>query len=44
MLNKENNLKVSELLKQNLTEEQIAKRLNMTIKEVIDIVDLLSRK
>jgi len=44
MLNKENNLKVSELLKQNLTEEQIAKRLNMTIKEVIDIVELLSLK
>jgi len=44
MLNKENNLKVSELLKQNLTEEQIAKRLNMTVKEVIDIVELLSLK
>jgi DNA-binding CsgD family transcriptional regulator len=44
MLNKENNLKVSELLKQNLSETEIAKRLNLTVREVIDIVDLLSRK
>jgi hypothetical protein len=44
MLNKENNLKVSELLKQNLSESEIAKRLNMTVQEVLDIVDLLSRK
>jgi hypothetical protein len=44
MLNKENNLKVSELLKQNLSETEIAKRLNLTVWEVIDIVDLLSRK
>jgi hypothetical protein len=44
MLNKENNLRVSELLKQNLSESEIAKRLNMTVQEVLDIVDLLSRK
>jgi transcription initiation factor IIE alpha subunit len=44
MLNKENNLKVSELLKQNLSETEIAKRLNMTVKEVLDIIDRMSIK
>lgn len=44
MLNKENNKKVSELLKQNLSEEEIAKRLDLPVKEVIDIIDRLSLK
>jgi hypothetical protein len=44
MINKENNKKVSELLKQNLSEAEIAKRLGLRIKEVIDIIDRMSSK
>jgi hypothetical protein len=44
MLNKENNKKVSDLLKQNLSEDEIARRLKLTVKEVRDIIDTLSRK
>jgi transposase len=44
MLNKENNKNVSDLLKQNLSESEIAKRLGLSVKEVIDIIDRLSLK
>jgi transcription initiation factor IIE alpha subunit len=44
MLNKENNKKVSDLLKQRLTEQEIAKRTGLSVREVIDIIDRLSVK
>jgi DNA-binding CsgD family transcriptional regulator len=44
MLNKENNKKVSDLLKQGLTEQEIARRANLSVREVINIIDRLSRK
>jgi transcription initiation factor IIE alpha subunit len=44
MLNKENNKKVAELLKRQLPDEEIARRTGLSIKEVRDIIDTMSKK
>jgi len=44
MLNKENNKKVAELLKRQFSDEEIARRTGLSIKEVRDIIDTMSKK